>query len=139
MRVFLDSNVFIWGYNRPDSNSARILELMDNSEITVVVSEKVMEEVRRYFLNYYNKDVWSSVLAHISPLIETVFREEIDDEVKKWKGKIAKNDLEHLATAKLLKLDYLISCDDDFKAFKEHATPKQFIGKLGLKESATKY
>ncbi len=42
--VFLDANVFIWAYNRPDSNSAKILNLMDEGRISVIVSEKVLEE-----------------------------------------------------------------------------------------------
>ncbi len=32
MKIFLDSNVFIWAYNRPESNSAKILELMDEEK-----------------------------------------------------------------------------------------------------------
>lgn len=49
MLVFLDSSVFIWGYNRPNSNSAMALELMNEGKIKVVISEKVVKELRRYF------------------------------------------------------------------------------------------
>ncbi|MEM2918162.1 MAG: PIN domain-containing protein [Candidatus Altiarchaeota archaeon] len=90
LRVFLDSNVFIWGYSRPTSNSAKILELMNEGKITVIVSEKVLEELRTYFITYYNKDVWSSVFTHLSSLVRIVFREDIKNEVRKWKGKIKK-------------------------------------------------
>lgn len=139
MKIFLDSNVFIWAYNRPGSNSAKILELMDEEKITVVVSERVIEELRAYFINYYNKDVWSAVFNHVSSLVKIVFREDVGNEVKKWKDKINKKDLEHLATVKMLKLEYLISYDDDFKPFEEYRTPRQFIRELGMRESDSEY
>ena len=47
--VFLDTNVFIWAYNRPASNSAKILDLMDEGIISVIVSEKVIEELKKIF------------------------------------------------------------------------------------------
>ena len=64
--IFLDSSVFIWGYNRPNSNSAKILELMNGGKIRVVISEKVVKEIRIYFIKFYNKDVWSEILHHIT-------------------------------------------------------------------------
>ena len=137
--VFLDSNVFIWGYSRQESNSAKILGLMDEGKITVVVSEKVLEELRTYFITYYGKDVWSSVFAHLSTLARVVFRDEIREEKKKWAGEIKDKDLEHLATVKTLKLRYLVSYDKDFSGFPEHLTPKEFVKELGLKESDTEY
>lgn len=129
-RVFLDSNVFIWGYSRPKSNSAKILELMNDGKITVIVSEKVLGELRAYFVTYYNKDVWSSVFTHLSPLVRIVFREDIKNEVNRWKGKIKDKDVEHLATVKMLKLKYLISYDEHFKKFSEYKTPREFIKEL---------
>lgn len=137
--VFLDSNVFIWGYQRPESNSGRILGLMDEGEITVIVSEKVLEELRKYFIAYYDKDVWSSVFVHISGLVRIVYRDEISEEKPKWKGKIKEKDLENLATAKALKLKCIVSYDDDFNGFEEHRTPKEFIKEMGFKESKTEY
>ncbi len=138
--VFLDSNVFIWGYSRPKSNSAKILGLMDAGKITVLVSEKVIEEMKKYFLAYHGRDVWASVFRHLSPLVRIVFREDLPkEEIKKWRGKIKEKDLEHLVTVKTLKLEFLISYDRDFKSFEEHLTPREFIRKLGLRESDTEY
>ncbi len=45
--IFLDANVFIWAYNRHDSNSAKILDLMDEGRVSVIISEKVFEEVKK--------------------------------------------------------------------------------------------
>lgn len=137
--IFLDSNVFIWGYNRRDSNSGKILELMDEGILDIVTSEKVLQELRKYFLTFYNKDVWSAVLRHITSLVVIIPKEEIKQELKNWEGKIKTKDIERIATVKYLKIDKLIAYDKDFKGFKEYLTPKQFIRKLHLKESPTEY
>jgi len=137
--VFLDSSVFIRGYNRSKSNSAKILNLMNEGRMKVVISENVIDELRRYFINYYNKDVWSEVLRHVTTIAVVVLRDEIGDEIKKWKGKINDKDLEHLATVKYLGLRYLVSYDRDFEGIDEYITPKNFIKKLGLKEADTEY
>ena len=137
--AFLDSSVFIWGYNRPKSNSVKILKLMNEGEIKVVISEKVIDELRKYFINYYNKDVWSKVLRHITTIAVVILRDEIGDEIKRWRGKINDKDLEHLATVKYLGLRYLVSYDRDFESIDEYITPKKFIKKLGMKEANTEY
>jgi len=137
--VFLDSNVFIWGYNRPASNSGKILNLMNEGKITVVVSERIIEELRTYFINYYNKDVWSSVFSHISALVRIVPREEITEEIRKVADKIKEKDVEHLATVRLLRLRYLVSYDADYKHIEEYITPKEFIKVLKLKCTDSEY
>jgi len=137
--VFLDSSVFIWGYNRADSNSGKILNLMDEGEITVVVSEKVMDELRRYFINHYSKDVWSSVFRHLTSVVEIISAQEIAGELNKWRGRIKDKDLEHLATVKHLGLKYLIGYDYHFEGFEEYRTPRQFIIEQGLSASETEY
>ncbi len=137
--IFLDSSVFIWGYNKPDSNSGKILRLMDEGEIQVMISEKVIDELRRYFITYYSKDVWSSVFRHITSVVEVIPKEKIIKELKIWGGKIKDKDLEHLATVKYLGLKYLIAYDWHFENFEEYMTPKQFIIELGLEAGETKY
>jgi len=137
--VFLDSNVFIWAYNRPDSNSAKILELMNEGEITVVISEKVIEELRAYFTAHFNWDVWHAVFEHVTALAKVVLREEIAEELPKLKNKINEKDLEHIASVKALGIKYLVSHDRDFKVFPEHRTPKQFVRELGLHAAETEY
>ena len=60
--VFIDTNVFIWGYNRSNSNSDKILELMSKRDISVIISEKVLEQlavVKKFGIKYlisYDKD-----------------------------------------------------------------------------------
>jgi len=60
---------------------------MGEGKIRVMISEKVIEELRRYFITYYSKDVWSAALRHITSVVEVIPREEITDELEKWRGK----------------------------------------------------
>jgi predicted nucleic acid-binding protein len=56
-RAFLDTNVFIYAYEFPASNSARIIELLNRGEIEGVISEQVLQEVQRYFKQHYGKEL----------------------------------------------------------------------------------
>jgi predicted nucleic acid-binding protein len=44
-KAFLDSNVLIFGHERPRSNSRRILDLLVNGEVQGVVTDRVVREV----------------------------------------------------------------------------------------------
>lgn len=137
--IFLDANVFIWAYNRPNSNSAKILDLMDEGKLSVIISEKVLEEVKEYFLRYYDEKVWFSVFNHIITSTEIIKRDEIEVEISKWRGKIKDKDLENLATVKHLGLKYLVALDEHYQGFEEYKTPKEFIKLLGMKHSDTEH
>jgi len=51
-RVFLDTNVFIYAFEFPQSNSGMIVELLNQAEIEAVVSEQVLLEGQAYFRRY---------------------------------------------------------------------------------------
>jgi len=40
-RVFLDTNVFIYSFEFPESNSAKIIEILNKGEIEAIIFEKV--------------------------------------------------------------------------------------------------
>ena len=42
--VFLDTNVFVWAYNRTDSNSAKILDLMDEGRVSVLFQKRCLKK-----------------------------------------------------------------------------------------------
>jgi len=56
-KAFFDSNVFIFGFERPRSNSRRILDLLVDGELRGVVTDRVVREVMRYMRRYYGKDL----------------------------------------------------------------------------------
>ncbi len=137
--IYLDSNVFIWGYNFPRSNSAKILEFVMDSDIEIYLSEKVIDELRQYFCTYFNKDIFSEIRLMLFCRCNIIYNEEIKDELEKWKNKIKKKDLEHITIIKKLNIPILVSYDRDFEAFPEYMTPKKFVKYIGLKQSKTEY
>ena len=56
-RIFLDTNVFIYAFEFPESNSNKIIGLLNQGLIEVVISERVLKEVQAYFKKFYNKDL----------------------------------------------------------------------------------
>ncbi len=139
MKIFIDSSVFIWAYNRPESNSATIVKLLADGKLRAVISEKVVEEVSDHVLTSHGYKTWSEVEAIIKSRCAVISRNATKGEAKKWRGKIKEKDLEHLATAKKLAVDFILALDRDYEPFPEYVTPKQFVKKLGLKPSATEY
>lgn len=57
LRVFIDTNVFIYAFEVPESNSHKIIDLLNNGYIESVISERVLKEVHLYFKKFYGKDL----------------------------------------------------------------------------------
>lgn len=53
-RIFIDTTTFIYAFEYPKSNSAKITELINKGEIEVIISERVLKEVTRYFEKFHN-------------------------------------------------------------------------------------
>lgn len=139
VKVFIDTNVFIYTFEFPSSNSAIIIERLNKRELQAVVSELVVVEVMRYFKKYYGKDLSSKFRNYILQSCGIVLRTEITDQLKTLKGTIKDKDIEHLATVRLLGLKYLISYDEDFLGQEEYITPKDFVKKMGWKNKKNEY
>lgn len=139
LKVFIDTNVFIYGFEYGQSNSAKIIELINNRKLRAIISTQVIKEVVRYFEKYHNPELASLFRKYLLQTCIVVSRERVINKMEEYKGKIKEKDLEQLAVAKKLMLKFLISYDRDFKPFKEYITPKQFIKLLGLKEYKTEF
>jgi predicted nucleic acid-binding protein len=138
-KVYIDSNIFIWGYNFPQSNSAKLLDVLIKSDIEIFISEKVIEELRRYFCNYFSKDIFSEIQLLLFNRCTVIFYEEIEDYIGKWKGKIKDKDLVHICIIKKFEIPILISYDKDFIKFQEYLTPRKFVKLIGIKPTETEY
>ena len=133
VRVFLDTNVFIYSFEFPKSNSGKIIELLNQAEIEAVISERVVQEVQRYFGKYYTKDLAGLFRNYLLLSCTVISTSYVREDMNRYKGKIKDKDLEQLAVVKKLGLKYLVSYDRDFEAFQEYKTPRRFIEALNLK------
>lgn len=139
LRVFIDTNVFIYAFEYDQSNSAKIIDLINNRKLRAIISTQVIKEIVRYFEKYHTNELASMFRKYLLQTCIVISKEKVIDKMEEYKGKIKDKDLEQLAVVKKLMLKFLISYDRDFKPFKEYITPKQFIKLLGLKESKTEF
>ena len=138
-RIFLDTNVFIYGFEYKDSNSAKVLTLLNNGEVEGVISEQVVKEVVRYFQKYHTKELANLFRRYLFHSCLIVRNEQLKDVMREYSGKIKDKDLEQLAATKKLGIKFLVSYDEDFEPFEEYIKPKAFIAKMNQKPAETEY
>jgi predicted nucleic acid-binding protein len=138
-KVFLDTNVFIYAFEFPESNSNKIINLLNNGHIEAIISERVIKEVQAYFKKFYNKDLAAYFRDYLLKTCIVVLSADVKKEMAKYKNQIKDKDLEQLAVVKKLGIKFLIAYDKDFEGFEEYITPKAFIEQSGLKPSPSDY
>lgn len=126
-RIFLDTNVFIFVFEFPDSNSNTILEMLNDEKIEVIISERIIKEVYRYFKKYYDKNIADSFRNYLYRACRIILARDVKDTMKKHMGRIKEKDLEQLAVVKKYGIKYIISLDRDFIGQEEYRTPRQFV------------
>ena len=138
-RVFLDTNIFIYAFEFPDSNSGKVIDLLNKGQIEAVISERVLKEVQAYFKKFHSKDLSALFRDYLLRTCVLIFQADLKSEMLKYKKLIKAKDLEQVAAVKKLGIKYLLSYDRDFEPFEEYITPKAFIKEVGLKPAASVY
>jgi len=146
LKVYLDTNVFIFGVERPESNSRIILDLAEEGKIIPVVSYSVLEELREYFSRRYDRETAVNEIYYLIslPNLEIITRDKVKQEINKYKGVVPDKDLPHLVSAIIAQSDYLVSYNRHFiesKAKNYIKTIKQadFLKLLGIQPQTTDY
>ncbi len=139
LRVFLDTNIFIYAFEFPESNSNKIMDLLNKGQVEALTSERVLREVQAYFKKFHNKDLASAFRDYILRTSTIIFSSDVKKEMAKYKNMIKDKDLEQLATVKKLGIKFLIAYDRDFEGFDEYTTPKTFLKGMGIKTAASEY
>ncbi len=126
--MYIDSSTVIYAFEFKESNSRKILDLIFRAEIEAYITQKVINEVKKFFIRNRGEIVWNAVrtilIRHFKLINNTSYSTE------KYRGMIKEKDLEHLAAFKDLKLDMLIAYDRDFKEISGYTTPKDFLKKI---------
>ena len=128
MKVYIDSSAIIYAFEFKDSNSRRILDLIIRGEIEAYITQKVIDEVKRFFTRNRGEIVWNAVRAILIRHFKLI--DNSNYSVEKYRGMIKDKDLEHLAAFRDSKLDMLIAYDRDFKEIHGYVTPKDFLIKI---------
>ncbi|MBI2917819.1 MAG: putative toxin-antitoxin system toxin component, PIN family [Chloroflexi bacterium] len=112
-RVFLDSNVIFSGLNSPAGPPGKILQLFTDSELTVVVSQYVVDEVVR---NVNEKLPWA--IPELRAILDSTESEMIESmlpaEVAHWRPYLRLGDATILAAAMAARPDYFVTGDRHF-------------------------
>lgn len=138
-RVFLDTNIFVFAFEFHESNSNKVIGLLNKGQIEAITSEQVLKEVQAYFKRFYDKDLASFFRDYILRTCTVMFSSDVKRESLQYKGQIKDKDIEQLATVKKLGIKFLLSYDRDFENFDEYITPKKFIKEMGIKSVASDY
>ena len=94
IRVFVDTNVFIFAFEFPASNSRGIVDLLNDEKIEVVISEMVVKEVYRYFRRFYSEELVDEYIRYLLETCTIVFSEEVENKLDNYRGLIKEKDLE---------------------------------------------
>lgn len=128
MKVYIGSSTVIYAFEFKESNSRRILDLITHGEIEAYITQKVISEVKKFFIRNRGEIVWGAVRTILTRHFKLIPDKSYSTE--KYRGMIKDKDLEHLAAFKDLKLDMLIAYDRDFKEISGYITPKNFLIKI---------
>lgn len=146
LKTYLDTNVFIFGVERPESNSRIILNLVEEGKITPVVSYATLEELREYFSRMYNRETAINEIYYLLslPKLEIITRDKVKQAINKYKGVVPDKDLPHLVAAIIAQADYIVSYNRHFiqsKAKNYIKTIKQadFLKLIGIEPQTTDY
>jgi len=146
LRVYLDSNVFIFGKEREESNSRLILELVEEGKVIPVVSYLTLEELREYFSRRYDREAAVNEVYYLIslPNLEIISKDKVKQQISKYRGIVPEKDLPHLVSAVIAEVDYFITYNRHFMTSKakEHVkiiSQADFIKLFGIKPQPTGY
>lgn len=138
-KAFIDTNVFIYGFEYKESNSAKIIKMINQGKIEAYINLTVLKEVAHYFRKNYSRGQSNRFTVYLLEACNLVYPDEYQEETRRLKNSIKKKDLEQIAATKALGLKWIVSYDRDFEPFPEYKTPKQFLQENKIKQEKSEY
>lgn len=138
-RLYLDTNVFVFGRALEKSNSKIILDLAKTGVVAIIISDVLVSEVRDVFVRLYGREAGKYIRFYVEslPKRRKINALKIARERRKYASFARDEDLDHLTAAKIGRADYFITTDSDFiesgaKAVVKMLTPKKFVELVGI-------
>jgi len=131
-KAFLDSNVFIFAFERPKSNSHRIVGRLVSGELRGVVTDRIVREVIQYFRKYYDKDLAARHRDLILLTCDLILEQDLEIGTD-LKDLVGSKDAGALAAVRAFGVARLVSTDSDFSRAPEHRTPREFLREQGTR------
>jgi len=133
IRALLDTNIFIYAYEIPESNSRLIINALNRNSFEAIITESTLKEVYRYFKKHYSKRLADTFRIYLFAVCKMIFSYQLDKHSAKYANLINEKDLEQVTAVKQFGLKYLVSYDKHFEGLEEYITPRQFVELLGLR------
>lgn len=139
IRALVDTNVFIYAYEIPKSNSNLIIEALNRDLFEAIITESTFKEIYRYFRKYHSKRLADTFRIYLFATCKIIFSYQLAKYSAKYACLVDERDLEQVIAVKEFGIKYLVSYDKHFKSVEEYKTPKQFAELLELKTYPTNY
>jgi len=139
LRALLDTNVFIYAFEIPKSNSNLILKALNQDQFEAIVTESTFREVYRYLRKHYSKKLADEYRVYLFTVCKIVFSHQLQPHLVKYIDEINDRDIEQLTAVREFGIKYLVSYDKHFADIEEYKTPKQFAKILRLGTHLTDY
>jgi predicted nucleic acid-binding protein len=139
IRALLDTNIFIYAYEIPESNSALVINALNSGLFEAVITESTFKEVYRYFRKHYHKRLADVFRIYLFAVCKIVYSYQLDEHSAEYAHLINEKDLEQVISVKEFGIKYLVSYDKHFEGIEEYRTPRQFAELLKLKARPVNY
>jgi len=139
LRALLDTNIFIYAFETPKSNSNLILDALNQNQFEAIITESTFKEVYRYFRKHYSKKLADQYRIYLFTTCKIVFSHQLQPHLTKYIDEISRKDIEQLTATREFGIKYLVSYDKHFTDVEEYRTPKQFAKILKLPTHSTNY
>jgi len=139
IRALLDTNVFIYAYEIPQSNSNLIINALNSSLFEAIITESTFKEVYRYFRKHYSKRLADVFRIYLFTVCTIIFSRQLKEHSARYAHLINEKDLEQVAAVREFGIKYLVSYDRHFEGIEEYRTPRQFAELLGLQTRLVNY
>lgn len=111
-KLFIDASVLFAAIFSKTGASGFILRLAKKGIFNLIMTERVLKEVKRNLLADYDREKLIRMIELLSDLKESIKPNTTESQEKKFQDLIEdKNDLHILAGAKLYRADFLITLD----------------------------
>ena len=142
LNIYLDANIYIIGLQDKNTNSARILQEISNSEITVIQSDYLFDEVLQWFRARKGRDFVGRIRTYLLtiPHREYISRAEWSYLVSELSPLVAdKDDLPHICSYMASGAEYFVTTNRRLTQMKikdkvNFISPKDFLIKIGINE-----
>lgn len=139
LRALLDTNVFIYAFEIPKSNSSLTLKALNQNQFEAIVTESTFREIYQYFRKHYSKKLADPYRIYLFTTCKIVFSHQLQPHLMKYIDEINGKDIEQLTATREFGIKYLVSYDKHFAGKEEYKTPKQFTKILRLRTYLTDY